>query len=209
MRNLETIQLKTKEMLECFGQNTIHLYFHLFLRENIGIEERKELRKKLINQIKSHKDFKKQEKDFNWSRLLEIGIKPVCPFASLSISHCGNLGACFFIFDKTVSIGLDVERKKRITKAIVNRISSKKEVQQSPSPSLLWVAKEASFKCLSDNQSPLLLSDCLISKWKKEKTKEIYFFDFYSKTMGKKSFGTACFIDDLALAYAEVKSESA
>ena len=209
MRNLKAIQSKTKEMLECFGQDTVHLYFHLFLREKIGIKERKELRQKLIDQMKSHIDYKKHKTVFNWSRLLKIGTKPVCPFASLSISHCGDLGACLFVFDKTLSIGFDVEHKKRITKAIVDRISSKKEVQQAPSPSLLWVAKEASFKCLSDNKAPLLLSDCLISKWKKEKTKEIYLFDFYSKMMDKRSFGVACFIDGLALAYAEIKSESA
>ena len=207
MRNLKTIYSQTKEMLNCFGQKNIHCHFTLFLNKKTGIQERRELRQKLIEQIKNHKDFQKAEKGFNWDNLLKLGTKADCPFASVSISHCNYLGAFLFTFDKRLSIGFDIEQKKRITKKIIARISSKEERDQAPNNALLWVAKEAGFKCLSDNKAQLLLSDCLISNWKKEKTKEIYFFNSYSKTNNKKALGLARFIDDLALAYTETRSE--
>ena len=209
MNNLETIQLRIKEMLKNFGQTKMNVHFTLFPNKKIGMRERKKLRHALINQIKNHKDFKKHEKDFDWNSLLRIGQKPECPFASISISHCHFLGAFLFIFDKNISIGFDMEQKKRITKKIIERISSTKEIQQSPSPSLLWGAKEASFKCLSNSQTQLLLSDCLISHWKKDPEKQMHFFSCHSKKNNKKAVGMACVIGDLVIAYAEIKIREA
>lgn len=205
MKNLEFIHLKTKKMLENFGQKNINPHFISFVNKKVGIQERKELRQKLINQIKNHTDFKKYEKDFEEESLLKVGKKPHCSFASISISHCDHLGAFLFVFDKNISIGLDIEEKKRITQKNVERISSKEEMNQAPHYSLLWVAKEASFKSLFKSKTLFLLSDCLISNWKIDPVKDIYFFNSYSKTTGERAFGTACFIDELAVTYAEMK----
>lgn len=204
MKNLEDTHLKTKKMLECFGRKNIQAHF-LSFSNKIGLKERKVLRQKMVSQIKAHKDFKKNEKDFNWKKLLKTGGKPECPFISISVSHCNCLGAFLFVFDKKFSIGFDMEQKNRITDKLVNRISSKAEIKQSPFPALLWVAKEASFKCFSNNQNQFLLSHCLISSWKKTLMQDIYFFDSHLKTNNKTALGTACFTDDLALAYAEIQ----
>ncbi len=202
MNNLEAIPLKINKMLECLNRKNI--YFHISSFPNkIGLKERKELRQKMVNQIKTHKDFKKHEEDFNWKKLLQPGGKPNCPFVSISISHCNFLGAFLFVFDKKLSIGFDIEQKNRITDKLVNRISLKTEIKQSPSPSILWVAKEASFKCFSGNQDQFLLSHCLISHWKKTPIQDIYLFKSHLKTTNKTALGTACLIDNLALAYVE------
>ena len=90
-----------------------------------------------------------------------------------------------------------------MTNKLIGRISSKKEVQQVPQPSLLWTAKEASLKCLSDGTASFLLKDCLISNWKKEPSQEIYFFDCHSKKINKEANGVVRTINDLTVAYAE------
>ena len=97
MKNLEFIHSKTKEMLESFGQKDVNFYFTLFKDKNIGIRERKELRQKLIDQIKKHK------KDFNEKSFLKVGKKPGNSFVSASVSHCNYLGAFLFTFDKSIS----------------------------------------------------------------------------------------------------------
>ena len=205
IKYLETVHLKTKEMLECFGQKNIIPHFILFADKKAGVKERKQLRQELIKQIKNHKDFVKYKKNFDKDNFLQIGEKPDCPFISFSISHCDHLGAFLFTFNWKTSIGFDVEQRQRITEKLVGRISSKKEIQQSPSPSLLWTAKEAGLKCLSNKKNPILLSECFISDWRKEPEKEICFFKCHSTRINKKAFGIARYTTDLALAYAETQ----
>ena len=190
-------------MLKCFGRGNIISHFILFANKKAGVKERKQLRQELIKQIKDNKDFRKYEKTFDEDSFLKVGEKPKCPFISFSISHCDHLGAFLFAFNKNLSIGFDIEQRQRVTKKIVNRISLKKELQQSPSPSLLWTAKEAGLKCLSNKKNPMLLNECFISNWRKEPEKEIYFFKCHSTKTNKKALGIAGHIDDLALAYAE------
>ena len=201
MRNKNTIQSKTEEMLRNFHQKKIHVGFSLFLKKKLGLQERKQIRKEMIFQIKNHKSSKPHQYDFDWNTLLKIGEKPYCPFAGLSISHCHHLGAFLFSFDSSISIGFDMEDQHRITKKLIHRISSKQEINQAPSPSFLWTAKEASLKCLSNNQSPLLLSDCLISHWKKEKY--FSFFNGYSKKIDKSSIGITCITNGLFITCAK------
>ena len=230
MKNLKFIHSKTKELLKYVGRTKVHTGFVLFPNEKIGIQERKKLRQKLIEQIKKHKDFtpilsenfssyrrekteklqpdgyKNHKKNFDGNNLLKLEQKPNCPYASISLSHCNHLGAFLFVFDKTLSIGLDIEWAQRVTNRLVDRISSKEEVQQTPQPSLLWTAKEASLKCFSNEKTSLFLKDCLISNWKKEVSQDIYFFDAYSKKTNEKSKGAARIINGLTLAYAEMQS---
>jgi len=212
MNDLKKIQLKTKEMLESFDQPRMNVHFILFPNKKIGMNERKDLRHALIKQIKNHKDFKKQGEDFNWNNLLRLGQKPECPFASLTISHCNSLGAFLLIFDKSFSIGFDIEKKNRITKKLVSQISSAQETQLAPLSSLLWVAKEASFKCLSSHKTQLLLSDCLISQWRKKgkgSQNQVYFFNCDLKKTDRKAVGAATSIEEFVIAYAETKVREA
>ena len=205
MTNIETIHSKTKKLLETFGRKNVHFHFTVFSNQKAGTAERRELRQQLIQKIKNHKDFESHKKDFDWNNLLITGKKPDSPVASISISHCRNLGVFLFTFDKNLSIGFDMEQKKRITEKIVKRVSSNEEWEKAPTPALLWTAKEASFKCLSSNKTPLLLSDCRIYSWKKDPTQKIYFFHCHLEKIEKKAFGSAGFSEDLALAYAEIK----
>ena len=213
-KKTEKIYLKIKQLLENFGP--IHFDLLLFKSEKAGAEERKELRKKLIEQIKKQKNFQPKAKKLKpsccerftqkqellpWDSLLKIGSKPEGPLVHISISHSYNLGVFLFVFDKKKSIGFDIEQKDRITKKLISRISSKKEIKQAPFPQLLWVSKEAGLKGLSDNKKPLLLSDCFISNW--SQSKKIYFFECHSKKTKKKALGASCFVDNIALAYTE------
>ena len=114
-----------------------------------------------------------------------------------------------FLKEKTKqnkSIGLDFEETDRVSPLIVSRVSRPKELNSSPSPCLLWTAKEASFKCFSERDKKLLLSDCLISDWsnknkEKDTIKKSYFFKAKSKK--QKAMGIAFSIDNLTLAYTE------
>lgn len=204
MKNTNFINSKIKEMLEGFGQQQVTVGSLFFTQEKPGPKERLELRYKLIKQIKQHKDFKKYQKDFEESQLLHIGSKPERSIASVSLSHTDNIGVFLFTFDKGLSIGFDIENKNRITKTVIERVSSKEERLQAPEKSLLWTAKEAGFKCLSDTSNKLLLSDCLISQWTKNK---LYTFQCHSQNTKRKASGVAGFIDDWAIAYAEVKTQ--
>ena len=204
MEDLEKMYYKTHEMLECFGQKKAILYFENFSKGKIGIEERNNLRQKLIKYIEAQKQVTFSKRHFYRNSLLQLGTKPKCPFASLSISHCPYLGAFVIVFDTKISIGLDMENIQRITKKCLYRIALKEEIVQSPSLALLWTAKEASFKCVSDQSQNLRLRECLISDWEKLHGKDIYFFKCHVKKLHlEPSLGVARFIDGFALAYAE------
>ena len=200
MKKTNSINLKIKEMLECWGAKHIEVGSFSSMKK-IGPKERQKLRYKLIESIKRHKDFTKYQKDFKEKPLLKIGGKPEGSITSLSISHTENRAVFLFTFENKLSIGFDIENKDRVTKKVIERVSSKEEICQTPGISLLWTAKEASFKCLSDRKNKLLLSDCFILQWKKEK--EFYTFRCHSKKTGQIALGIAGSIKRLAFAYAE------
>lgn len=200
---MKTVQLKIRELLEACHQKNIHFYLSLFPNKKIGQKERKELRQQLIQQIKIHPKIQKQKINFDWNKLTKIGTKPECPFASISLSHCESLGVFLFTFNTKISIGFDIEKTNRIRLKTVSRISSPEELQKAPSSDLLWTAKEAGFKCLSNSKNSLLLSDCSISNWRKNPNTEIYLFDCYAKKTNKKVHGTAGRTKDFSLAYGE------
>ncbi|MBE8221231.1 MAG: 4'-phosphopantetheinyl transferase superfamily protein [Bdellovibrionales bacterium] len=84
-----------------------------------------------------------------------------------SISHCKSYGvfacsprgACDNQF-----IGVDLELSSRVTKEIINRVSTQVEVFDAPSAENLWTAKEASFKSLTENKTQVL-NDLIIHSW--------------------------------------------
>lgn len=199
MKNLQAIRSKTKQILEALNRKNAYFYF-MPLKGAVSSEDRKILRKKLIEEIKNNfKPGKQQE--FNWNKLMNTGVKPDCPFASISISHCRKAGAFVFVLDKSISIGFDIEEAKRISKKSVSRVASIQEIEQAPFPALLWSAKEAGFKCLSDQVNRLMLRGCMISRWRKNQVG--YFFECHSGD--KKAGGMASLAGGLVLAYAEIQ----
>lgn len=64
-----------------------------------------------------------------------------------SISHCPLMGG---FSTSHVIHGLDMEDPERVTLSAAARIASKVDMANAPSPEALWVAKESSFKCLSN-----------------------------------------------------------
>ena len=196
-----SVNLTIKKMLKCFGQKNITVGSLSFSKQQPDIEERRKLRYKLIEKIKQHKDFQKHQKSFKEAQLLNIGGKPKGSIVALSISHTRSIGVFLFTFDKSLSIGFDIENKNRVTKKVIERVSSKEELSQAPEVSLLWTAKEAGFKSLSAKTGALFLSDCLISQWTKEK--EFYKFQCYSKKTEQIAMGIAGFKDHLVIAYTE------
>lgn len=84
-----------------------------------------------------------------------------------SLSHCQSQG--LFMISKTptteniLGFGVDIEQKSRLTKQLIKRISSSKEIQRlSENLDLsfhLWTVKESSFKAL-----PLAIQPRVISK---------------------------------------------
>ncbi len=209
MSRLKNLQFSAKEMLDSLSRTDAHIYFTRFPNKKIELKERTFLREALINQIKSRQAIGERSENFNWGHLLKIGQKPECPFASISIAHCPFIGGFLFVFDTSLSIGFDIEQKKRITKKLIGRISSTEEIQTAPSPALLWAAKEAGFKCLYERQTQLLLSACRISHWRKDPEKQIYFFNCHSKKTGKKAVGAGRAIENLVMAYAETTAKKA
>ena len=189
-----------QKRIESFSKRPVLFFCKKFIHDKLSLEDRKEFRHFLVEKIKAQNFYK----DLPLDHLLKAGSRPELSFLALSISHCKNL-ACFVFSPKDdspsekLSIGLDIEKTSRVSRQIVSRISSPRE--KSPSPSLLWTAKEASFKCFSKKKQALLLSDCFISNWKKSPFEKTYLFKAESK--GKKVQGFACFIDSITLAYAE------
>lgn len=201
-RTQDKIHLKIQELLSFFHRKEENCQIHLmsFLNDKASLSDKRQLRENLIHQIKSHKNYK--EGNYNWKELLKLKIKPSFPLASISISYCNYLGVFVIVFDKKVSIGFDIEHKSRITSQVVQRISSLEELNQSPHPALLWVAKEASVKSLSTPNQPVLFKNCILSNWRATPSSQNYFFDFFVNSSHKYK-GVAGFLNGLALAYTE------
>lgn len=91
--------------------------------------------------------------------------EPPRPFHwSVSVSHCPSLGG-WIAAPRPAQIGFDVELKSRIQLDIVQRVSTSDELERAPEASFLWVAKEAFFKALEDEQ-PQVLSQVTILDWR-------------------------------------------
>lgn len=91
--------------------------------------------------------------------ILDLSAVPNLKKGFISISHCDLIGG--FIFYKK-PVGFDLELESRIRHEVVLRVSDNNEINSSPSPSLLWVAKEASFKFLRAFNQPKFISQIKI-----------------------------------------------
>ena len=115
-------------------------------------------------------------------RLLMPGTRPKRGFpANFSLSHCPFFGGVLLTFDQNISLGLDLELNHRVGRT-VERVSCQRECWEAPAPSLLWVAKEASFKSLPENKG-VFLTHLHISDWKR--MGETHSFRFRSEGHGQ------------------------
>ena len=156
---------RTKKIKDTFRQVNLmywdscpHCYFHFF--DQLTWEERLKLRKVLSSHLEKSANLGKDKE-----KLLIPGKQPLTDLASISISHCKILGGFIFSLKPNISIGLDIEQVVRVRPGLINRISQIEEVQQAPTDALLWVAKEASFKCIPLGNDSLFISHICISNW--------------------------------------------
>lgn len=91
---------------------------------------------------------------------------------SISISHAANFGG-WVALPLPARIGFDVEEGRRISPAVIERMSTPQEITDCPSPAFLWCAKEAYFKALAQDQ-PQAITQLNILDWNKLES------DFYS-----------------------------
>ncbi len=82
---------------------------------------------------------------------------------SISISHAAHFGGWLAI-PLPMRVGFDVEENRRITPAIVERMSTKQEIAECPNPNYLWCAKESYFKALAQDQ-PQAITQLTIGNW--------------------------------------------
>lgn len=85
-----------------------------------------------------------------------------CPLASgYAIASSPHIGA----------VGFDLEELHRISRPIVERVSTPEELQAAPDFRALWVAKEAAFKALNRKGKMTVMTEARILDWKiKDKT---------------------------------------
>ncbi|HWU44371.1 MAG TPA: 4'-phosphopantetheinyl transferase superfamily protein [Bdellovibrio sp.] len=81
-----------------------------------------------------------------------------------SISHTEGLGIFALA---SLPLGVDVEVAQRVKESTVGRISSSKELNETPSAAALWCAKEAAFKALKMFRQPSVISGISIGGWQK------------------------------------------
>ena len=159
----------------CWG-DSLYCYFCFF--DQPTWQERLKLRKILLDHLEKFVDLGKDRQ-----KLLTPGKRPWTDLASISISHCKILGGFIFSLKPHIFIGLDIEQIVRVKPCLINRISQREEVQQAPTEALLWVAKEASFKCISPSDKSLLISHIYVSHWNFLQT-NAYSFCFKAKNCG-------------------------
>ena len=203
--SLNFIKTSALNRIRSFSNSEVLFDCKKFPQSNLSIEDRMSFRHFLIEKIKSHKEYKKRGGP-ELKELLKIGVKPCHPLLAVSISHCKNLAffAAKFFNQKqsSLSIGLDIEKKDRVSHKIISRFSSVKEMQDSPSLGLLWTAKEASFKCFYQEQEQFLVRDFLISSWMPIKSFKDS-FTFKSQYKDRQVLGLAFNLQSFSFSYVE------
>jgi len=101
--------------------------------------------------------------------ILDLETPPVPKFLRVSISHTHGLGG-FVVCSR--SVGLDIEQTSRISPKVLERISSEEERRRCPRPELLWVAKEAVFKCAPQY---VMITQVSIDSWLRSQNETFQF----------------------------------
>jgi hypothetical protein len=121
-----------------------------------------------------------------------------------SIAHCNVLGG--FASKKKYSpghIGFDIEEVKRIEMPLAKRIcKTSLEFENAPSPSYLWVAKEATYKALRGPEQPQTISELSLYNWRKlHEAAFLFEMKLNDKNPAQHFRGLALEIADLAYAF--------
>ncbi len=119
---------------------------------------RQQLRARLVDEARRMGNLTEGEAE-TW---LDLSRPPQANQIFCSISHTRRLGG--FVLSR-VPVGFDIEALGRVSKRVVDRISTPVEVLNAPDGESLWVAKEAVFKCLQGKHQPTVLSEIHISTW--------------------------------------------
>ena len=210
LKFLKEIKFQFEEIGNGLITNHLHCRFLPFDSLGATLERRLELRRLLLEDLDNTLERTTSEnlfKNESWrEKILMPGGPPSIPNVSISISHCSVLGGFIFSFDKNVSIGLDMEKTRRVDRPI-QRLSSQEELEESPANYLLWVAKEAAFKCIPFDGTQYLLSDLFIFDWKKIKMRG-YQFQFQVRKKNVKGIGGAFVVNELAFGQAQAVLDS-
>ncbi|MYE07356.1 MAG: 4'-phosphopantetheinyl transferase superfamily protein [Oligoflexia bacterium] len=204
-------------------------------------QNRKHLREQLVQTIEQQ--YKKKLPSEQKKTLLTPGVPPQLPFASVSVSHCAFLGG-FVIspsgslntpssslklaFVKQPFIGFDLEQLGRAKEKTLLRISNKKELSDTPSPSALWSAKEAAYKSISSLQRDTHIKHISIFGWQpvssienikaakpniskklereEKESPKIYDYQFIIKEKNIKGEGFVCCLNNVVIGLAFSKS---
>lgn len=96
--------------------------------------------------------------------IVDLSKRPEGRTKRFSISHCpGLIGLAV----SNHFCGLDLERVSRVKESIARRVSVAGEMESTPSPAHLWVAKESFFKAIPESRQPTTISEIEISNWSK------------------------------------------
>lgn len=112
-----------------------------------------------------------QQHIWNAPDALDLTSTPDPTELSISISHCRGLGGIFWSTNPNSPqkhrVGFDVELDSRCVPKALLRVSSKNELNDSPSAAALWTAKEAAFKTLPRKHQPPSVSLLKVGYWVK------------------------------------------
>ncbi len=132
-------------------------------------------------------------------QLYDLNLRPQPAQGFISISHCKNMGG--FSYSR-LPHGFDVEEIKRISETIITRTTTEQERSQAPHPKLLWVAKEAAYKALSDTQ-PLIITDLVCTAWNSVSELRVWSYKINSVKPVQKGLNTG-FVFSTPLLFAAV-----
>ena len=220
------IKAKLLQISRYLGQAELYCRLKSLGLGGVTWNERQNLRKQLVQDIKNlqkeGENAKKLAKTkakhpflYDESEILKPGTLPYHPLACISISHCPSMGGFIFCFNTNIAIGFDIELTHRVQKSTLQRVSELDEILKTPHLPLLWAGKEAVAKCLWTKKKPLVLSDCLISKWQvlppggentETKAHKAYIFEAQAKNHKDPSpiiLGGAFIIEPFVVAYAQ------
>jgi hypothetical protein len=96
-----------------------------------------------------------------WAQLYDLNQRPRGLNCFVSISHCHSIGGYSI---STFPHGFDIEDLNRISDPIIIRTSTDEERSRTPHIKLLWSAKEAAFKALSEAAN-LNITDLICQDW--------------------------------------------
>ena len=210
MMKQEDLQLFEKVIEQNSVRLGCPLVCHLsFMDKNISsIEQRKKLRIDLVKEINKKWPNKLSEEQRN--SLLIPGKPPRLPFVSLSIAHSADVGG--FIFTSSpFFIGFDLEQRGRAKERTVLRVSQREELDQSPSPSALWSAKESTYKAVSLLKSDIYIKKISILNWQilsledcDQPVEKLEIYDYQFKVEDKDHFGKGCicFFKNIVIGFA-------